>query len=87
MNGKSYGPISKILGIPKSTISYIIQKWRQKQINRHVKSEVTITKNHFTTFASEMTVMYEIPWSPLYKNILWCDFLLPNETVIVAHPV
>jgi hypothetical protein len=30
-NGNSYGRISEILGIPKSTISYIIQKWRQIQ--------------------------------------------------------
>jgi hypothetical protein len=32
----------------------------------NVRSEVTITKDHFTTFASEMTLMYEIPWPPLY---------------------
>jgi hypothetical protein len=29
-NGNSYGRISEILGIPKSIISYIIQKRRQK---------------------------------------------------------
>jgi hypothetical protein len=32
----------------------------------NVKSEFTITKDHFTTFPSEMTLMYEISWPPLY---------------------
>jgi hypothetical protein len=31
-----------------------------------LKSEVTITKDLFTIFASEMTLMYEIPWPLLY---------------------
>jgi hypothetical protein len=33
----------------------------------NVRSEVTITKDHFTTFASEMTLVYEIPWPSLYN--------------------
>jgi hypothetical protein len=38
----------------------------------NLKSEVTITEDHFTTFASEMRLMYEIPCPQLY---ICCDVL------------
>jgi hypothetical protein len=66
-----YGRISEILDVPKSTIttSYkSVDKYKLAGMS-NVKSEVTITKDLFTIFDSEMTLMYEIPWPSLYT----CD--------------
>jgi hypothetical protein len=47
----------------------------------NIKGEVTITftKDHFTTLASEMTLMYvyEIPWPPLYVSYRQQSFSCP----------
>jgi hypothetical protein len=60
-----YGRISEILDVPKSTIT---TSYKLAGMS-NVKSEVTITKDLFTIFDSEMTLMYEIPWPSLYT----CD--------------
>jgi hypothetical protein len=53
--------------ILETTINYIIQKL------------LLLTKDHFTTFGSEMTLMYEIPWPPAtvhYSNNKKTDMIL-----------
>jgi hypothetical protein len=49
----------------------------------NVKSEVSITKDHFTTFASEMTLMYEIPWPPLYNMNDTYSSLMYSDSIII----
>jgi hypothetical protein len=49
----------------------------------NVRSEVTITKDHFTTFASEMTLMYEIPWPPLYNMNDTYSSLMYSDSIII----
>jgi hypothetical protein len=53
----TYGRISEILGFPKSTI--VCKNGDKYKLTgmSNVKSEVTITKDPFTTFASEMTLI------------------------------